>query len=150
MTRERATFQSHPHLIFGHWNLLNKYIPLTPVIHRAYSSLPNGNDSDNYTRPCLETQILPEGLGYPELPQRIWWKFLLRQQIPSSHSVNRPSIYAVFVLQNFILQSVLTQHQLHHHFIAVKDFWDESGQDKSPVAVSTRYISGPKGFQRQG
>lgn len=45
----------------------------------------NGNDNDSYTRPYLETQILPEGLGHPELPMRIWWKFLLRQQIPSSH-----------------------------------------------------------------
>lgn len=53
-------------------------------------------------------------------------------------------------VQNFILQPVLTQHQLHHHFIAVKDFWDKFGQDKSPAALSTRYISGPNGFQRQG
>lgn len=107
--------------------------PLKPLeqIHSAHSihtqslrlsAKVNGNDNDNYTRPCLETQILPEGLGHPELPQRIWWKLLLRQQIPSSHSVNRPSIYAVLVLQNFILQPVLTQHQLHYHFIAVKDF----------------------------
>lgn len=57
-----------------------------------------GNDNDDYTRPCLETQTLPEVLGHPELPQRIWWKCLLRQQIPSSHSVNRTSIYAVLVL----------------------------------------------------
>lgn len=58
----------------------------------------NGNADDNYTRPCLETQILPEGLGHSELPQRIWggnscWDSKSLQVIQS-----RPSIYAVLVL----------------------------------------------------
>lgn len=84
----------------GHWNLLEQMYSThsihTQSLHLFAKFI--GNDNDNYTRPCLETQILPEALGRPELPQRIWWKFLLRQQIPSSHSVDKPSIYAVLVL----------------------------------------------------